>query len=149
MHEMPAVIRQLDDATGFELALVENIQRADLNPIEEAEGFQRLIAEFGHSQEALGKLVHKSRSHIANLLRLLDLPESVRNMVLDERLSMGHGRALVTARDPEKLAEEVVRLRSEEHKSELKSLMSKSYAVFCWKKKTHSNKRHQQTHTHG
>ena len=110
LHEIPAVIRQLDDATGFELALVENIQRADLNPIEEAEGFQRLIAEFGHSQEALGKLVHKSRSHIANLLRLLDLPQSVRNMVLDERLSMGHARALVTARDPEKLAEEVVRL---------------------------------------
>lgn len=110
LHEIPAVIRELDDATGFELALVENIQRADLNPIEEAEGFQRLIGEFGHSQEALGRLVHKSRSHIANLLRLLDLPSPVRNMVLDERLSMGHARALVTARDPERLAEEVIRL---------------------------------------
>lgn len=109
LHEIPAVIRELDDATGFELALVENIQRADLNPIEEAEGFQRLIADFGHSQEQLGKLVHKSRSHIANLLRLLDLPESVRAMVLDERLTMGHARALVTVKDPERLAEEVVR----------------------------------------
>src|SRR3546814_12324577 len=110
MHEMPAVIRQLDDATGFELALVENIQRADLNPIEEAEGFQRLIAEFGHSQEALGKLVHKSRSHIANLLRLLDLPESVRNIVLDQRMSMGHGRVMAPARDQEKLADAEVQL---------------------------------------
>lgn len=109
LHEIPAVVRNLDDAEGFELALVENIQRADLNPIEEAEGFQRLISDFGHSQEQLGKLVHKSRSHVSNLLRLLELPESVRAMVLDEHLSMGHARALVTARDPERLADEVVR----------------------------------------
>lgn len=109
LHQIPAVIRELDDATGFELALVENIQRADLNPIEEAEGFQRLINEFGHSQEQLGKLVHKSRSHIANLLRLLDLPQSVRVMVMEEQITMGHARALVTARDPERLAEMVIR----------------------------------------
>lgn len=109
LHEIPAVIRELDEATGFELALVENIQRADLNPIEEAEGFQRLIADFGHNQEKLGRLVHKSRSHISNLLRLLDLPRSVRGMVLDEQLTMGHARALVTAKDPERLAEEVIR----------------------------------------
>lgn len=108
LHEIPAVVRELDEATGFELALVENIQRADLNPIEEADGLKRLMGDFGHSQEALGKLVHKSRSHIANLLRLLDLPSSVRDMLVDERLTMGHARALVTSRDPEKLAEQVV-----------------------------------------
>ncbi len=109
LHEIPVVVREIDDATGFELALVENIQRADLNPIEEAEGLRRLIGEFGHNQEQLGRLVHKSRSHIANLLRLLDLPESVRSMVIDEELTMGHARALVTAKDPERLAQEIVR----------------------------------------
>jgi len=109
LHEIPVVIREMDDATGFELALIENIQRADLNPIEEAEGYRRLIGEFGHSQEQLGKLVHKSRSHIANLLRLLDLPERVMQLLIEDKITMGHARALITADDPEKLAEEVVR----------------------------------------
>lgn len=109
LHEIPVVVREMDDATGFELALIENIQRADLNPIEEAEGYRRLIGEFGHSQEQLGKLVHKSRSHIANLLRLLDLPERVMQLLIEDKITMGHARALITADDPEKLAEEVVR----------------------------------------
>ena len=108
LHQIPAIVRELDEASAFELALVENVQRADLNPIEEADGLKRLIGDFGHSQEVLGKLVHKSRSHIANLLRLLDLPLQVREMLVDERLTMGHARALVTARDPERLAEQVV-----------------------------------------
>jgi ParB family transcriptional regulator, chromosome partitioning protein len=108
LHEVPVIVREFDDAETLELALVENIQREDLNAIEEAEAYSKLIERFGHSQDALGKLVHKSRSHIANLLRLLDLPASVRAMVADGRLSMGHARALITAPDPEALARQVV-----------------------------------------
>jgi ParB family transcriptional regulator, chromosome partitioning protein len=108
LHEVPVIVREFGDAETLELALVENIQREDLNAIEEAEAYSKLIKRFGHSQDALGKLVHKSRSHIANLLRLLDLPEGVRMMVADGRLSMGHARALITAPDPEGLARQVV-----------------------------------------
>ena len=108
LHEVPVIIREFDEAETLELALVENIQREDLNAIEEAEAYSKLISRFGHSQEALGRIVHKSRSHIANLLRLLDLPLSVREMVADGRLSMGHARAIVSAPDPEALAAQVV-----------------------------------------
>jgi ParB family transcriptional regulator, chromosome partitioning protein len=108
LHELPVIVRDLSDAETLEIALLENIQRQDLNAIEEAEAYKRLIAEYGHTQDALGKLVHKSRSHVANLLRLLDLPESVRKRVEQGELSMGHARALLTALDPEALAEEVV-----------------------------------------
>jgi ParB family chromosome partitioning protein len=106
---VPALVRDLSDTETLEIAIIENIQRADLNAIEEAEAYQRLVADFGHSQDALGKLVHKSRSHIANLLRLLDLPVSVRQEVAQGNLSMGHARALITAPDPEKLAADVIR----------------------------------------
>jgi ParB family chromosome partitioning protein len=108
LHEIPVIVRDFDDAETLEVALLENIQRRDLNAIEEAEGYRRLIGEYGHTQDALGKLVHKSRSHIANLLRLLDLPESVRQLVETGQLSMGHARALVGAADPEALARDVV-----------------------------------------
>lgn len=109
LHEVPVIVRALDDAATLEIALVENIQRQDLNAIEEAEAYQRLLADFGHTQEALGQLVHKSRSHIANLLRLLDLPGDVRALVADGSLSMGHARALIGAPDVESLAREVLR----------------------------------------
>jgi ParB family transcriptional regulator, chromosome partitioning protein len=108
LHEIPVIVRDFNDAETLEVALLENIQRRDLNAIEEAEGYRRLIGEYGHTQEALGKLVHKSRSHVANLLRLLDLPEGVRQMVETGELSMGHARALIGAGDPEALAREVV-----------------------------------------
>jgi ParB family chromosome partitioning protein len=108
LHEVPVIVRDFDDAETLEVALLENVQREDLNAIEEAEGYRRLIADYGHTQEALGKLVHKSRSHVANLLRLLDLPEKVRGLVASGALSMGHARALVSATDPEALADEVV-----------------------------------------
>ena len=108
LHEVPVIVRDFSDSETLEVALLENIQRQDLNAIEEAEAYQRLIDEYGHTQDALGKLVHKSRSHVANLLRLLDLPDSVRQLVVTGELSMGHARALVTAVDPEALAEEVV-----------------------------------------
>ncbi len=109
LHDIPAIVREFTDTETLEIAIIENIQRADLNAIEEAEAFQRLIGDFGHSQEALGKLVHKSRSHVANLLRLLDLPESVRREVAQGNLTMGHARALITASDPQALAAEVIR----------------------------------------
>ncbi|MBA2920934.1 ParB/RepB/Spo0J family partition protein [Sphingomonas sp. MAH-20] len=108
LHQVPVIVRDFDEAETLELALVENIQREDLNAIEEAEAYAKLINRFGHSQEALGRIVHKSRSHIANLLRLLDLPASVRAMLAEGRLSMGHARALITAPDPEALAGQVV-----------------------------------------
>jgi ParB family chromosome partitioning protein len=109
LHEVPVIIRDFDDQETLEVSILENIQRQDLNAIEEAEAYKRLVGEFGHTQDALGKLVHKSRSHVANLLRLLDLPTSVRSLVATGELSMGHARALVSAEDPEALADEVVR----------------------------------------
>lgn len=108
LHEVPVIVREFSDAETLEIALVENIQRQDLNAIEEAQAYQRLIAEFHHTQDALGKLVHKSRSHIANLLRLLDLPEAVQQHVVDGVLTMGHARALIGAPDPEALARKVI-----------------------------------------
>jgi ParB family chromosome partitioning protein len=109
LHEVPVIVREFDDIETLEVAIVENIQRQDLNAIEEAEAYKRLIDEFGHTQEALGKLVHKSRSHVANLLRLLDLPAGVRSLLASGELSMGHARALISAEDPQALADEVVR----------------------------------------
>jgi ParB family chromosome partitioning protein len=108
LHEVPVIVRDLDEAQTIEIAIVENIQREDLNAIEEAEAYSKLINDFGHSQEALAKIVHKSRSHIANLIRLLDLPQSVRQRVVEGALTMGHARALIGAPDPEKLAKIVV-----------------------------------------
>ena len=108
LHEVPVVVRELEDSAAFEIALIENIQRVDLNAIEEAEGFARLMRDFGHTQEALSKLVGKARSPVANLLRLLDLPEAVRALVIERKLTMGHARALVSAPDPVALAQRVV-----------------------------------------
>lgn len=104
LHEIPVVICELDDATAFEIALVENIQRADLNPIEEAEGFQRLMIDHGHTQESLAKIVGKARSHVANLLRLLELPVEIRDFVANGELAMGHAKALMSSADPYGLA---------------------------------------------
>ncbi len=107
LHEIPVVIRDLDESAAFEIALVENIQRADLNPIEEAEGYQRLMAEHGHTQQSLAKIVGKARSHVANLLRLLDLPPALRDMVAQGEIGTGHAKALMTASDPVALARKV------------------------------------------
>lgn len=107
LHRIPAIVRDFDEAETLEIALVENIQREDLNPIEEAEAYRKLIADFNHSQEALGRLVGKSRSHIANLIRLLELPASVQQQVVEQKLTMGHARALIGAPDCETLAQTV------------------------------------------
>jgi len=95
LHEVPVIVRQLTDAEAAEAALVENLQREDLNPLEEARGLSRLITDFGYTQDALGARVGKDRSTVANALRLLKLPEKVQVMVVDEKLSMGHARALL------------------------------------------------------
>ena len=107
LHEVPVVVRSLDDRQVLEVGLVENIQRADLSAIEEAQAYARLVEEFSFTQEALAETVGKSRSHIANTLRLLDLPPAVRQLVESGALSAGHGRALLTAADPEALAKQV------------------------------------------
>lgn len=109
LHQIPALVRELDDAATYEIALVENIQRQDLNAIEEAGAYRRLIDDFGHNQEALAKLVGKSRSHVANLMRLLDLPAGVQALVGDGSLAMGHARALIGADDAEAIARRVVK----------------------------------------
>ena len=108
LHEVPVVIRDLDDRQAMAAALVENLQRQDLGPLEEAEGYQRLIEEFGMTQEVLGQAVGKSRSHVANTLRLLNLPERVRELLREGALTAGHARALLTAPDPVALAMQVV-----------------------------------------
>ncbi|MEG3149385.1 ParB/RepB/Spo0J family partition protein [Sphingomonas sp. ZT3P38] len=108
LHDVPVIVRDYDDAETLEIALVENIQRQDLNAIEEAEAYSRLIDDYGHTQDVLGKLVHKSRSHIANLLRLLELPKAVQDKVVEGTLSMGHARALIGAADVEQLAYQVI-----------------------------------------
>jgi ParB family transcriptional regulator, chromosome partitioning protein len=108
LHMIPALIREIDEATTAELALIENIQREDLNAIEEAEGYRQLIQRHGHTQDGVAKLVHKSRSHVANLLRLLDLPEFVRQSLLQGDITMGHARAVATADEPEALTREIV-----------------------------------------
>lgn len=107
LHRIPAIVRDFDEQETLEIALIENIQREDLNPIEEAEAYRKLIAEFHHSQEALGRIVGKSRSHVANLMRLLDLPEPVQQQLMHNRISMGHARALIGAPDCERLAQQV------------------------------------------
>ncbi len=108
LHEIPCIIKDFDEATTLEVALIENIQRADLNAIEEGEAYARLTQQFGHSVEAVAKLVHKSRSHVANLMRLLDLPAPVRAHVAEGRLSMGHARALLGVEGAEALADNAI-----------------------------------------
>jgi ParB family chromosome partitioning protein len=107
MHRIPAIVRDFDEQETLEIALIENIQREDLNPIEEAEAYRKLIAEFHHSQDALGRIVGKSRSHVANLMRLLELPQTVQQQVMESRISMGHARALIGLPDCEALARQV------------------------------------------
>ena len=108
LHEIPVVIRTLTDQAALEIALVENLQRESLSPLEEAQGFQRLIDQFGHTQEAVAAALGKSRSHVANTLRLLTLPEPVRALLDSGKLTAGHARTLLGAADPERLARAIV-----------------------------------------
>ncbi|MEX0348333.1 MAG: ParB/RepB/Spo0J family partition protein [Paracoccaceae bacterium] len=109
LHEVPVLVRELNDTEVLEVAIIENIQRADLNAVEEAAGYRQLMDRFGHTQEKLAEALGKSRSHIANLLRLLSLPTDVQAFVIEGKLSAGHARALITAENPSELAKQVVR----------------------------------------
>jgi ParB family transcriptional regulator, chromosome partitioning protein len=109
LHEVPVIVRPMADSEALEIALVENLQREDLSPLEEAEAYSRLMGEFGRTQANLGEAVGKSRSHVANMVRLLSLPEPVRRQLSEGELTAGHARALLAAPDPAALAEEVVR----------------------------------------
>lgn len=108
LHEVPVVVRDLDDTEVLEVAIIENIQRADLNAIEEALGFRQLMTRFGHTQEKLAEALSKSRSHVANLLRLLSLPDDVQDLVRDGALSAGHARALIGNSRASELAVQIV-----------------------------------------
>jgi ParB family chromosome partitioning protein len=108
LHEVPIVVLDVSDGEALELAIIENVQRADLNPLEEATGYQSLANEFNHSQDDIAKIVGKSRSHIANTLRLLKLPETVKAYINAGKLSAGHARALINHPDPEAIAREIV-----------------------------------------
>ncbi|MFD1195133.1 ParB/RepB/Spo0J family partition protein [Seohaeicola saemankumensis] len=108
LHELPVLVRDFDDVEVLEIAIIENIQRADLNPMEEAVGYKQLMEKFGHTQEKLSDVLGKSRSHIANLVRLLQLPDEVQAYLREGKLSAGHARALITAKDPAALARKVI-----------------------------------------
>ena len=121
MHEVPIVIRELTDGQVLEIALIENVQRADLNAIEEATAYQELIDRFGRTQEQVAQDVGKSRSHVANTIRLLRLPNSVKALLQEGKLTAGHARTLLNAPDPEAAAWEILRggmtVREAEHRS--------------------------------
>ncbi|MPT22072.1 MAG: ParB/RepB/Spo0J family partition protein [Starkeya sp.] len=108
IHEVPIVVVEVNDREALEIAIIENVQRADLNPLEEAAGYQSLADQFGYSQNDLARVIGKSRSHVANTMRLLRLPEAVKDYLADGRLSAGHARALLTQDDPEALARAIV-----------------------------------------
>jgi ParB family chromosome partitioning protein len=127
LTEIPAILREMDDSDAAVVALVENLQRQDLNAVEEAEGYQRLLADFGLTHESLGYAVSKSRSHIGNTIRLLRLPEQVLRDVRAGNLSSGHARALINAPNPEALAEQVLKRGMSVRQTEL--LVSKAVAA--------------------
>ena len=109
LHQVPVIVRDYNDEEVLEIAIIENVQRSDLNPVEEAAGYRQLIERFGHTQDQLAKALSKSRSHIANQMRLLALPEPVLDMLRRGELSAGHARAIITAPDPVRLAREIVK----------------------------------------
>jgi ParB family transcriptional regulator, chromosome partitioning protein len=108
LHEVPVIIRDVSDKEALELAIIENVQRSDLNPIEEAQGYNQLMEQFGYTQQDLAQVIGKSRSHVANTLRLNKLPDEVRQMLAQGKLTAGHARTLITAEDPGALARRIV-----------------------------------------
>ena len=108
LTEIPAIVRKFSDNDALEIAIIENVQRSDLSPTEEARGYQRLMKEFAYTQEIVAKKVGKSRAHIANLLRLLTLPEKVREYLDSKQISMGHARAIINSINPEELAKRII-----------------------------------------
>ncbi|SDH75563.1 ParB/RepB/Spo0J family partition protein [Bosea robiniae] len=140
LHDVPVILVEADDREALEIAIVENVQRTDLNAIEEAAGYERLIAEFNYTQNDLARVIGKSRSHVANTLRLSKLPEPVRKLVSEGAVSAGHARALLSVSDPEFMAQKIIedglsvrdieRIVQEEARGETKSAVpSKPKAV--------------------
>ncbi len=109
LTQVPVIIKVFDDKAALEVALIENLQREDLNAIEEAEAYVRLLKEFAYTQEELSRVVGKSRSYVANMMRLLELPDSIKKMLSEKQMTVGHARSLLTAKNPEKLAKEIVK----------------------------------------
>jgi ParB family chromosome partitioning protein len=138
LHDVPVILVEADDREALEIAIVENVQRTDLNAIEEAAGYEQLIAEFNYTQNDLARVIGKSRSHVANTLRLSKLPESVRRMVSEGSVSAGHARALLSVSDPEFMARKIVdeglsvrdieRIVQDESRGETKGVVSKPRA---------------------
>jgi len=108
LTQVPVIIKDFDDKAALEVALIENLQREDLNPLEEAEAYKRLLDEFQYTQDELSKVVGKSRSHVANMMRLLDLPADIKQLVENKELTIGHARALLNAQNPSELASEII-----------------------------------------
>jgi ParB family chromosome partitioning protein len=108
LHDVPVIIIEADDKAALEIAIIENVQRTDLNALEEARGYEQLAAEFGYSHPDLAKVIGKSRSHVANTLRLLKLPDGVQKLLIDGQISAGHARALLTVADPDRVAKLIV-----------------------------------------
>lgn len=108
LHDVPVVVREFSDSESLEIAIIENVQRSNLNPVEEAAGYQELIDRFSYTQEQLARVIGKSRSHIANLLRLLKLSPRIQSLLSEGKISAGHARMLVTAKDPEALADQII-----------------------------------------
>ena len=108
LHEIQAIVRNLNDAESLEIAIIENVQRSDLSPIEEASGYKKLMESYNHTQEKLSEIVGKSRSHIANIIRLLSLPQSIQDMISQGSISSGHARAIMNSAFPEQLAEKII-----------------------------------------
>jgi ParB family chromosome partitioning protein len=137
LSHIPALIKEFTNAEALEVGLLENIQRQDLNPIEEAEGYRRLTEEFNHTQESLAQILGKSRSHIANTLRLLSLSKKIKGYLNEGKLSAGHGRALINADDPEGLADLIVQknlsVRQAENLSKQKLTSGKSLSSYSQK----------------
>lgn len=111
LHELPVLVRELDDKDTLEIALIENIQRSDLNPLEEARAYRQLIEQYGHTQQQLADTIGKSRSHVANTMRLLTLPEATQRQIEDGSLTAGHARALIATDAPEDLADKIINLK--------------------------------------
>ena len=133
LHELPVLIRELDDKETLEIALIENVQRADLNPLEEAKAYRQLVDQYGHTQQQLADAIGKSRSHVANTMRLLNLPEATQIQIETGSLTAGHARALIATDSPEELADKIIKLnltvRQTEDLARDKNASSKSKTI--------------------
>ena len=133
LHELPVLIRELDDKETLEIALIENVQRADLNPLEEAKAYRQLVDQYGHTQQQLADAIGKSRSHVANTMRLLNLPEATQIQIENGSLTAGHARALIATDSPEELADKIIKLnltvRQTEDLARDKNASSKSKTI--------------------